>query len=160
MRKINRVNTICHPTSPGDERDLLSGHGLELRVPVAERRGRRMGKTLNVLLIEDSEDDAMLIVHELEHGGYEVDFERCDSAAAIKDALARRKWDVILSDHAMPRICAPEALHIVRESTVETPFIVVPGWMRDLLSPSRGRARAISSQRTNLSDSCLPSSGS
>jgi len=130
---------------PGDERNLLSEHGLELRVPVAEGRGRRTGKTVNVLLIEDSEDDAMLIVYELEHGGYDVDFERCDSSDTIKDALSRREWEVILSDHAMPRICAPEALHIVRDSMVETPFIVVSGWMRDLLSPSRGRARAISS---------------
>ena len=119
-----------------------------------------MAKTLNVLLIEDSEDDAMLIVHELQHGGYEVVFERCDSAAAIKDDLARREWDVILSDHAMPRICAPEALHIVKDSMVETPFIVVSGWMRSLFGPSRRKARAISSQRTNLSDSCLSSSGS
>lgn len=101
-----------------------------------------MGKTLNVLLIEDSEDDAMLIVHELQHGGYEVDFERCDSAAAIKDALARREWDVILSDHAMPRICAPEALHIVRESMVETPFIVVSGWMDEKLARSVKREGA------------------
>ena len=95
-----------------------------------------MAKTLDVLLIEDSEDDAMLIVHELEHGGYEVDFERCDSAAAIKDALARREWDVILSDHAMPRICAPEALHIVKDSMVETPFIIVSGWMDEKLAQS------------------------
>lgn len=119
-----------------------------------------MAKTLNVSLIEDSEDDAMLIVHERQHGGYEVDFERCDNAAAIKDALARREWNLILSDHAMPRICAPEALHIVRDPMVETPFMVVSGWMRSLLGPSRVRARAISSQRTNLSDSCLSSSGS
>lgn len=95
-----------------------------------------MGKTLNVLLIEDSEDDAMLIVHELEHGGYHVDFERCDSVDTIKDALSRREWDVILSDHAMPKICAPEALHIVRESMVETPFIVVSGWMDEKLAKS------------------------
>jgi DNA-binding NtrC family response regulator len=95
-----------------------------------------MAKPLSVLLIEDSEDDAMLIVHELQHGGYEVDFERCDSAAAIKDALARREWDVILSDHAMPRICAPEALRIVKDSTVETPFIVISGWMDEKLARS------------------------
>jgi len=73
-----------------------------------------MGKTLTVLLIEASEDDAMLIVHELENGGYDVDFERRDSVDTIKDPLSRREWDLILSDHAMPRICAPEALHIVR----------------------------------------------
>lgn len=101
-----------------------------------------MAKPLSVLLIEDSEDDAMLIVHELKHGGYEVDFERCDSAAAIKDALARRRWDVILSDHAMPRICAPEALHIVRDSMVETPFIVVSGWMDEKLAQSIKREGA------------------
>jgi two-component system sensor histidine kinase UhpB len=95
-----------------------------------------MAKSLSVLLIEDSEDDALLIVHELQHGGYEVDFERCDSAAAIKDALARRQWDVILSDHAMPRICAPEALQIVKDSMVETPFIVVSGWMDERLAQS------------------------
>jgi DNA-binding NtrC family response regulator len=95
-----------------------------------------MAKSLNVLLIEDSEDDAMLIVHELRHGGYEVDYERCDSIDTIKDALRRREWDVILSDHAMPRICAPEALHIVRESMVETPFIVVSGWMDEKLAQS------------------------
>jgi len=101
-----------------------------------------MARHLSVLLIEDSEDDAMLIVHELQHGGYEVDFERCDSAAAIKDALARREWDVILSDHAMPRICAPEALHIVRECKVETPFIVVSGWMDERLAQSIKREGA------------------
>jgi DNA-binding NtrC family response regulator len=109
---------------------------LGLSIPITERRGERMGKTLNVLLIEDSEDDAMLIVHELEHGGYDVDFERCDSADAIKDALSRKEWDVILSDHAMPRICAPEALQIVKRSMVETPFIVVSGWMDEKLAQS------------------------
>ena len=101
-----------------------------------------MAKPLNVLLIEDSEDDAMLIVHELQHGGYEVDFERCDSAAAIKDALARRVWDVIISDHAMPRICAPEALHIVKDSMIETPFIIVSGWMDEKLAQSIKREGA------------------
>ncbi len=95
-----------------------------------------MAIPLSVLLIEDSEDDAMLIVHELRHGGYEVDFERCDSADAIREALNRREWDVILSDHAMPRICAPEALHIVRDCMVEAPFIVVSGWMDEKLAQS------------------------
>lgn len=95
-----------------------------------------MAKPLSVLLIEDSEDDAMLIVHELRHGGYDVDFERCDSADAIKAALEKREWDVILSDHAMPRICAPEALHIVKECMVEAPFIVVSGWMDEKLAQS------------------------
>jgi DNA-binding NtrC family response regulator len=88
-----------------------------------------MGEPLSVLLIEDSEDDAMLIVRELKHGGYDVDYERLDTTDAVKDALRRRKWDVILSDHAMPQICAPSALTIVKEAGLDTPFIIVSGWM-------------------------------
>jgi sigma-B regulation protein RsbU (phosphoserine phosphatase) len=95
-----------------------------------------MTRPLSVLMIEDSEDDAMLIVHELEHGGYEVDWERLDKADAIKDALKRKTWDIILSDHAMPGICAPEALSIVRSSKVSTPFIIVSGWMTEELAES------------------------
>lgn len=93
-----------------------------------------MGKPLNVLLIEDSEDDATLIVHELEHGGYDVDYERVDTTASVRDALCRRKWDVILSDHAMPESCALEALSAVKEIGVDLPFIVVSGWMTDELA--------------------------
>lgn len=95
-----------------------------------------MAKPLNVLMIEDSEDDAMLIVHELEHGGYDVCWERLDRAEAIKEALARKEWDVILSDHAMPGICAPEALAIVKQCKVDAPFIIVSGWMTEELAES------------------------
>lgn len=93
-----------------------------------------MGKALNVLLIEDSEDDAMLIVRELEHGGYDVDYERMDTTASVRDALKRREWDLILSDHAMPGSCALEALGVAKECEVDAPFIVVSGWMTDDLA--------------------------
>jgi DNA-binding NtrC family response regulator len=95
-----------------------------------------MGRPLSVLLIEDSDDDAVLIVHELEHGGYEVDFERVDTTAAIREALTKRDWDVILSDHAMPQSCALEALAVVKEIGTDSPFIVVSGWMTDDLAQS------------------------
>lgn len=95
-----------------------------------------MAKPLSVLMIEDSEDDAMLIVHELEHGGYDVCWERLEKAEAVREALSRKDWDVILSDHAMPGICAPEALAIVKECRVDAPFIIVSGWMTDELAKS------------------------
>jgi DNA-binding NtrC family response regulator len=96
----------------------------------------QMGKPLSVLLIEDSEDDATLIVHELEHGGYDVDYERVDTTASVRNALGRRKWDVILSDHAMPESCALEALSVVKEIGIDLPFIIVSGWMTDELAKS------------------------
>ena len=95
-----------------------------------------MGKPLSVLLIEDSEDDATLIVHELEHGGYEVDFERVDDTASVRKAIAKREWDIILSDHAMPKSCALEALSEVKAAGIKSPFIVVSGWMTDDLAKS------------------------
>lgn len=101
-----------------------------------------MARPLNVLMIEDSEDDAMLIVHELEHGGYDVCWERLAGADAIREALGRKEWDVILSDHAMPGICAPEALAIVKQCKVDTPFIIVSGWMTDELAESAKREGA------------------
>jgi DNA-binding NtrC family response regulator len=93
-----------------------------------------MAEHLDVLLIEDSEDDAMLIVRELRHGGYDVDFERLDTSEGIKDALGRREWDIILCDHAMPQVCAPSALSIVKECGATAPFIIVSGWMTDELA--------------------------
>ncbi len=95
-----------------------------------------MGRPLNVLLIEDSEDDAILIVHELQHGGFDVDYERMDTTGAVRDALKRREWDLILSDHAMPGSCALEALSVAKEVGVDAPFIVVSGWMTDELARS------------------------
>lgn len=95
-----------------------------------------MGRPLSVLLIEDSEDDATLILHELEHGGYEVDFERVDNTPSVRRALLEREWDVILSDHAMPESCALEALSVVKESGIDCPFIVVSGWMTEELAKS------------------------
>ncbi len=93
-----------------------------------------MAERLQALLIEDSEDDARLIVHELEHGGYDVSFERIDTPDGIEEALKRKNWDVILCDHAMPRVCAPEALQIVQKLRPGTPFVVVSGWMSDDLA--------------------------
>lgn len=93
-----------------------------------------MAERLEALLIEDSEDDATLIVHELEHGGFEVLFERIDTSDEIENALSKKEWDIILCDHAMPHICAPEALQIAKRLCPETPFVIVSGWMTDELA--------------------------
>lgn len=95
-----------------------------------------MDRQLKVLLIEDSEDDATLILHELAHGGIDVDHERVFTTGAVRDALARREWDLILADHAMPGTCSLEALTICKESKVEAPFIIVSGWMTEELAES------------------------
>jgi PAS domain S-box-containing protein len=82
---------------------------------------------LRVLLVEDSEDDALLLLRELRRGGYEPEYERVYTPEAMERALAGSAWDVIFSDYRMPQFEAPEALKMWHASDSEAPFIVVSG---------------------------------
>ncbi len=83
---------------------------------------------LRVLLVEDSADDALLLLRELKRGGYEVFNERVDTAECMRAALESQDWDVVISDHAMPNFSAPAALELLRENGWrEVPFIIVSG---------------------------------
>ena len=86
--------------------------------------GRR---PLKVLVVEDSENDALLLMHELKKGGYEPEYERVETPEAMEKALATAGWDVVVSDYRLPRFGAPEALALFRESGLEAPFVVVSG---------------------------------
>lgn len=82
---------------------------------------------LRVLIVEDSEDDAMLIMRALKKGGYHPDYQRLDTAAAMQKALAGKEWDIILCDYQMPHFNAMEALKIVHAANLETPVIIISG---------------------------------
>ncbi|MCC6750569.1 MAG: response regulator [Deltaproteobacteria bacterium] len=90
-----------------------------------------MGKPLRALIVEDVEKDALLLVRELKRGGYDVTFERVDTADAMGDALARRTWDVVLSDYSMPTFSAPQALAVVKAHSLDLPFIIVSGTVNE-----------------------------
>jgi len=84
-----------------------------------------MGKPLRALLVEDVEQDAQLVLRELKRGGFDVAYERVDTPEAMSVALARQPWDVVISDHSMPRFSAPLALALVKEQRLDLPFIIV-----------------------------------
>jgi signal transduction histidine kinase len=86
-----------------------------------------MGKALRLLLLEDQENDALLLLFELERIGYEVAWERVQTGDAMLSALARRQWDTIISDFAMPQFSARDALNLCREHGIEIPLIIVSG---------------------------------
>jgi two-component system, NarL family, sensor histidine kinase UhpB len=87
-----------------------------------------MGMALKVLLVEDSEDDALLLVRMLRRGGYDPAWERVDTAAAMEAALDGRSWDLIISDHSMPAFSSLAALGLLRsKGFVDLPFIIVSG---------------------------------
>jgi signal transduction histidine kinase len=86
-----------------------------------------MAGKLRVLLVEDSEDDATLVLAELKRAGYETVSERVYSAQALEQALSRSQWDLVVADYNMPSFTGLEALNLVRKSGRDLPFIVVSG---------------------------------
>ncbi len=86
-----------------------------------------MTTPLRVLIIEDSENDAELLLLALRRGGYAPAYERVETTEGLEDALARQSWDLILSDYAMPRFNGMQALKLVQKKGVDIPFILVSG---------------------------------
>jgi len=86
-----------------------------------------MKKTLHILVIEDSEDDAFLVLQQIKSGDYNIEFERVENAERMKTMLKERTWDIILSDYAMPHFNGIEALELLKESGIDIPFIITSG---------------------------------
>jgi PAS domain S-box-containing protein/putative nucleotidyltransferase with HDIG domain len=86
-----------------------------------------MGMRLNLLIIEDSEDDALLLLHELRRSDFDVSYERVDTALDMEEALLRGNWDVIIADYQMPQFSAPAALALMKRHHEDLPFIIVSG---------------------------------
>ena len=84
-------------------------------------------KPLKALIIEDSEIDALLLLEQLKEGGYAPESRRVDNADDLVDALDKQTWDIIFSDHNMPRFSSTAALEIVRSSAIDIPFLIVSG---------------------------------
>jgi two-component system cell cycle sensor histidine kinase/response regulator CckA len=101
-----------------------------------------MPANLNVLVVEDSEDDSRLSLRELERAGYEISHVRTDTEAALRAALAQRRWDLVLSDYNVPGFGGPAALAIVRELHPMLPFIFVSGTIGEETAVAAMRAGA------------------
>jgi diguanylate cyclase (GGDEF)-like protein/PAS domain S-box-containing protein len=101
-----------------------------------------MEKLLRVLIIEDAPDDARLIALELEHGGYDVQYQRVDSAQAMHEALDCSPWDAVICDYVMPGFSGLEALRILRQKAPDKPFIMISGKVGEEAAADAMRAGA------------------
>lgn len=86
-----------------------------------------MATPLRVLIIEDSEDDTLVLVRELERAGYEPTFKRVDTADTMAAALDEQPWDLVIADYSMPSFSSPAALKLLKEKELDLPFIIVSG---------------------------------
>ena len=86
-----------------------------------------MGIQLRVLIVEDQEDDALMLLRMLRRAGYDLTFERVDTAEALEAALDRQTWDIIIADYTLPEFNGLAALAHVKERGLDLPFIIVSG---------------------------------
>jgi two-component system cell cycle sensor histidine kinase/response regulator CckA len=103
-----------------------------------------MAIPLRVLVAEDSPDDAELTLLELSRGGFDPVSRRVESAEEMRAALAEGRWDIVLSDNAMPGFGAAAALALCREADPDLPFVVVSGTI--------GEERAVAMMRAGAGD--------
>jgi signal transduction histidine kinase len=102
---------------------------------------------VQMLLVEDSVDDASLLVRALQRDGLLLNYARVDTAETMRAALEQQHWDVIISDYSMPQFNGLRALEIAQQSAPQTPFIVVSG--------SIGEEEAVRLMRYGVSDYLL-----
>jgi len=103
-----------------------------------------MATPLRVLIVEDMEDDALLLLHELTRGGYAPTHTRVETEQAMAAALAAEPWDIVLSDYTMPLFSAPAALKLLHQCGYDIPFVVVSG--------NIGEEAAVEAMRAGASD--------
>ena len=101
-------------------------------------------KPLKLLIVEDSEDDALLLARQLSKGGYAPDMLRVTTRAEIEQALQSTEWDIVISDHNIPGLSSEVVLELVQESEVDVPFIIVSG--------SIGEDIAVAAMKTGAHD--------
>jgi PAS domain S-box-containing protein len=103
-----------------------------------------MPTPLHILIVEDSDDDLVLLVRELQSGGYAPVYQRVQTAEAMRAALDQHPWDVILSDYTVPQFGAPAALALLHERGLDLPFIIISGLI--------GEAAAIAALKAGAHD--------
>jgi diguanylate cyclase len=104
--------------------------------------GDKIGKPLRVLIVDDSEDDTLLLIRGLSRGGFQPEFERVETPEGLAAALAKKSWDIIISDYAMPHFSGLAALSALQESGLDIPFLLVSGTIGEDLAVKAMKAGA------------------
>ena len=86
-----------------------------------------MANALRVLLVEDSPDDAALVLRQLRRGGYNVTSQLVDTTDAMAAALDGRAWDVVIADYSLPSFSGLAALALLTQRGLDLPFLIVSG---------------------------------
>jgi PAS domain S-box-containing protein len=86
-----------------------------------------MSKLLRVLIVEDSDGDAQLMIRALKKGGCDPVYQRVETAESMRSALAKEPWDLILCDYQMPQFNGLAAVEVLKGTGIDIPLIIVSG---------------------------------
>ena len=103
-----------------------------------------MDKDIRILVVEDSEDDMILLIRELNRGGFKPRCKRVQTRQSMFDALISEPWDLVLTDHNMPGFNSTAAIEVMQEMELDTPVIIVSG--------SIGEEIAVAAMKTGAHD--------
>jgi PAS domain S-box-containing protein len=101
-----------------------------------------MSDNLRLLIVEDSEDDAALLVRTLRRAGHHPIYQRVASAEALRQALRQQQWDLVISDYTLPHFDGLKALEIIQQSYLDIPFIIVSGTINEEMAVAAIKAGA------------------
>jgi diguanylate cyclase (GGDEF)-like protein/PAS domain S-box-containing protein len=119
--------------------------GVSTSLEVLDVEGSRSArKPVRVLLVEDSEDDAKLVLQALRRGGFRPTSRRVQTEADLETALSEDSWDVVISDFRMPSFTGLDALRIFRSTGLDLPFILISGTI--------GEETAVDAMKAGASD--------
>src|SRR2546428_13707726 len=121
LRRRSRVMAVTRVSTAATLFVVVARATVELSPP--HLRGSDMGVPLRLLLVEDSEDDARLLVRELTRGGFEPVVERVETATTMRAALDRQPWDVVVGDYSLPHLGGAAALELLRDRRLDVPFL-------------------------------------
>lgn len=99
-------------------------------------------RALRVLIVDDSEDDAILISRALQRGGYVPSTERVETASAMKASLLEQSWDLVIADYAMPKFSGLAAIQTLKETGLDIPIILVSGTIGEEVAVAAVKAGA------------------
>ncbi len=99
---------------------------------------------MRALIIEDSVDDAELVVRELERAGYDLTWKRVETAEDMASTLKEENWDIVLSDYDLPCFSGPAALELLKNHNYDIPIIIISGKI--------GEEAAVDTMRAGASD--------
>ncbi|MCX5893256.1 MAG: response regulator [Deltaproteobacteria bacterium] len=93
-----------------------------------------MNRSIQLLLVDDMEDEALLLVAELERQGFNIAWRRVETAVDLEAALQEQDWDMVFCDYVMPNFSGPRAVQLIKQRHPDLPVIMVSGRVEEELS--------------------------